>query len=48
MLAKLATASGVIAASAPPAMMTSAASLRISCTASASACADDAHADTVQ
>src|SRR5713101_6859027 len=48
MLAKLATATGVIAASAPPAMTMSASSLRISCMPFPSACADDAHAETVQ
>ena len=48
MLAKLATARGVIAASAPPAIIRSAASLRISWSASPTLWADDAHADTVQ
>ena len=48
MFAKLATASGVTAASAPPAIMISAWSWRISSSASPTLCADDAHADTVQ
>ena len=48
MLAKLATARGVIAASAPPAIITSAWPFRISWRASASECAEDAHAEVVQ
>jgi len=48
MFAKLATASGVIAASAPPAIMISAWSWRISSRASPTLWADDAHAETVQ
>ena len=48
MFAKLAIERGVIAASDPPATMTSALLSRISSKASPSACADEAHADTVQ
>ena len=48
MLAKLAIASGVIAASDPPATMTSALFSRIRSNASPSACPDDAQAETVQ
>ena len=48
MLAKLATASGVIAASAPPAIMMSAWSCRMISRASPTLWADDAQADTVQ
>ena len=48
MLAKLAIASGVIAASEPPAIITSASSCWISRNASPSECPDVAHADTVQ
>jgi hypothetical protein len=48
MLANPATASGVIAASAPPAIITSAAPRCTSRNAAPRACADDAHAETVQ
>src|SRR5213592_846861 len=48
MFAKLASASGVIAASDPPATITSALFSRIKSNASPTAWPDDAHAETVQ